>query len=117
VKNKKTNHKKETLMKTKLFLLFVLFISLVLVTSCGKSEKHDSMNDDGKQVESQMIRDYDVDVVTIDENGDGNVFQCPMDWEVLSDQAGSCPLCNMDLKEYSVAEAQKNLGENRPYNH
>jgi hypothetical protein len=34
-----------------------------------------------------------------------------MDWEVISDEPGICPICKMDLEKFSVKEAQKNLIE------
>ncbi len=27
-----------------------------------------------------------------------------MDWNVISDESGRCPVCNMKLKEYSIDE-------------
>jgi Cu(I)/Ag(I) efflux system membrane fusion protein/cobalt-zinc-cadmium efflux system membrane fusion protein len=50
-----------------------------------------------------------IDVESIDENGDGKLFECPMDWNVLSDEAGRCPACEMRLKEYSLEEVKDNL--------
>jgi len=50
-----------------------------------------------------------IDVVSFDKNKDGKVFQCPMDWEVLSDKSGRCDKCGMNLKEYNVNAAQENL--------
>ena len=35
-----------------------------------------------------------------------------MDWNVISDEAGKCPLCGMKLKEVSLEKAEKNLIEN-----
>jgi len=46
---------------------------------------------------------------TIDENKDGKVYQCPMDFDVLSDQTGKCPNCGMQLKEVSLDKAAENL--------
>ncbi|HSL90353.1 MAG TPA: heavy metal-binding domain-containing protein [Ignavibacteriaceae bacterium] len=100
---------------------FGLVLSVVLsfsLLSCGNNDDHDSMHEqEMDQVHSPIIRDYSVNVASLDENKDGNVYQCPMDWEVISDETGSCPLCNMDLKEYSVADARQNLEEHRPHNH
>lgn len=53
-----------------------------------------------------------IDVKAIDNNKDSKVFQCPMDWNVISDRPGSCPVCKMDLEEYSVAKAVDNLVKN-----
>lgn len=106
-------------MKTKLVLYLSLMTALLLIFGCGKSGDHDEMHKEGasEQVESPLIRDFNVEVATLDENKDEKIFQCPMDWEVISDEAGTCPLCNMNLKEYSVADAQKNLEEHKSHEH
>jgi hypothetical protein len=36
-----------------------------------------------------------------------------MDWEVISDEKGFCPLCNLDLKEFTVLKAKQNLTDNK----
>ncbi|HVO73762.1 MAG TPA: efflux RND transporter periplasmic adaptor subunit [Ignavibacteriaceae bacterium] len=58
---------------------------------------------------NEIVRKRDVKVSEIDKNKDGKVYQCPMDFEVVSDESGICPLCGMDLEETSVEQAQKNL--------
>lgn len=88
-------------------VIFVLSV-FVFITGCGKSEEH---KPEEINTESSLVRDYDVNVASLDENKDGKVFQWPMDWQVISDEAGSCLLCNMKLKEYSVEDAQANLTE------
>jgi len=35
-----------------------------------------------------------------------------MDWNVISDESGRCPECNMKLKEYSIAQVKTNLDKN-----
>jgi len=47
----------------------------------------------------------------IDKNKDGKVFQDFMDWNVISDEPGRCPLCNMILQEVTLEEAKNNLIE------
>lgn len=56
-----------------------------------------------------IVREGVIDVEAIDKNGDGKVFECPMDWNVISDEAGRCPTCEMRLKEYTLDEAKANL--------
>lgn len=70
------------------------------------SEEMKNMNE-----EKDIVNKRDVKVSTLDINKDGFVYQCPMDWEVISDKPGTCPLCKMDLKKFTVNEAQKNLIE------
>jgi len=58
---------------------------------------------------NSIVREGVIDLQAIDENGDGKVFQDVMDWNVISDKAGYCPLCEMQLKEVSLETAKKNL--------
>jgi len=64
------------------------------------------------RMDSTTIRRGTIDLAQVDENHDGKVYECPMDWNVLADSAGYCPMCNMEMKEYSVADAKMNLKEN-----
>ena len=68
-------------------------------------------SEDEIQNNSDLIREGIIDVESIDENRDGKVFQDPMDWNVISDQDGRCPICNMFLKEVTIEEAKINLEE------
>ena len=62
--------------------------------------------------DNSIVHDGNIDLEAIDKNNDGKVFQDPMDWNVISDKAGRCPICNMILEEVSINEAKKNLKEN-----
>lgn len=62
--------------------------------------------------EPSMVREGVIDLKTIDVNGDGKVYQDLMDWNVISDEPGRCPLCEMKLSEVTLDEAKKNLAEN-----
>jgi Cu(I)/Ag(I) efflux system membrane fusion protein/cobalt-zinc-cadmium efflux system membrane fusion protein len=53
-----------------------------------------------------------IDLKKIDENNDGKVFQDMMDWNVISDEPGRCPICDMILQEVSIEEARNNLIQN-----
>jgi len=66
-----------------------------------KNEKHEHS--------SSFAREGIIDVESIDVNKDGKLFECPMDWNVLSDEEGRCPDCNMYLKEYTIDEVKANL--------
>jgi RND family efflux transporter MFP subunit len=46
-----------------------------------------------------IVRTGVIDVASIDKNKDGKVFQDIMDWNVISDKPGRCPICNMKLRE------------------
>lgn len=85
-----------------------------------KMMKHDStkmmQHKDHKMTEQKdsldsIVREGKIDIVKIDKNKDGKVFQDQMCWNVISDEAGRCPLCNMKLKEVSIEHAKKKLVE------
>ncbi len=69
-----------------------------------KEEKHNHS--------SSIVHEGVIDVESIDKNIDGKLFECPMDWNVISDEDGRCPLCNMYLKEYTIEEVKINLDKN-----
>ncbi|MEN6295153.1 MAG: efflux RND transporter periplasmic adaptor subunit [Chloroherpetonaceae bacterium] len=70
------------------------------------------MNQEGKSKEaSPLIRTGIIDLKAIDKNKDGKVYQDMMDWNVISDETGTCPICGMKLKEVTLDEAKKNLEE------
>jgi len=50
-----------------------------------------------------------INVEAIDKNKDGKLYQCPMDWNELSDKPSNCDKCKMSLVEISVANAKKYL--------
>jgi len=62
--------------------------------------------------ESSIIREGEIDLVAIDVNEDGMVYQDQMCWNVISDEAGKCPQCGMTLKEVSLEKAKENLLKN-----
>ncbi len=78
---------------------------------CGHHEKHHKENSSAEKRDVR-VRQSPVDVAAVDVNGDGFVYQDPMDWNVISDEEGDCPLCGMKLKEVSVKEAVANLKKN-----
>jgi hypothetical protein len=61
--------------------------------------------------DSSIIRKGVIDLKAIDKNGDGKVFQDQMDWNVISDSPGRCPICKMPLSEVSLERAKINLKE------
>jgi Cu(I)/Ag(I) efflux system membrane fusion protein/cobalt-zinc-cadmium efflux system membrane fusion protein len=79
-----------------------------------EAHSHDNMNatgmENGKKKES-IVREGVIDLKAIDRNKDGKVYQDLMDWNVISDEPGRCPLCNMFLSEVTIEEAKQNLIE------
>jgi hypothetical protein len=59
-----------------------------------------------------IVREGEIDLVAIDVNGDGMVYQDQMCWNVISDEPGECPQCGMTLKEVSLETAKENLEKN-----
>ena len=81
-----------------------------------ESSKIDTMKDMDKEketkIEDSRIRKGVIDLSSIDENKDGRLYQDIMDWNVISDEPGRCPICNMKLKEFTIEEVKANLDEN-----
>lgn len=76
-----------------------------------ETSKSNMKNEKEDFVESVLIRKGVIDLEAIDENNDGKVYQDFMDWNVISDEPGRCPVCNMILREVSLEEAKSNLIE------
>ena len=100
-------------------LQLTLFASLIIVAisifGCGSDHKghdHSYMNQQETKIDSSIIRTGVIDLISLDANKDGKVYQDPMDWNVISDEPGKCPLCKMTLKKVSLEEAKKNLNNN-----
>jgi hypothetical protein len=119
---------------TKIFVvgLFALFISVTFAQEkpvTEKKEMHNQMqhmksdstmhkmnhdmhikSDSAKA--NKIVRKGEIDLKAIDKNKDGKVYQDMMDWNVISDKPGKCPLCGMTLKEVTLKEAKENLLKN-----
>jgi PBP1b-binding outer membrane lipoprotein LpoB len=94
--------------------LVITIIFAVLLSGCSKQEApkelHQTVNGSpGKNIDSTLIRNKNTDVSLIDKNKDNQVFQCPMDYNVISDDPGLCIKCRMKLRETNISAAQKNL--------
>ena len=113
-----------------IFLILIAVVALAFY-SCGNDQQKDDkamdkmhktngeQMDEGKMNEQEMpmlgeevIRKGAIDLESIDENKDGYVYQDMMDWNVVSDEPGKCPLCKMTLKEVSIKQAKENLVKN-----
>jgi membrane fusion protein, copper/silver efflux system len=104
------NHEKNL----NLFILASFIAISVTFISCGQDEGYKSHNKDEQKsdivkIDSSIVREGEINLKAIDVNGDGMVFQDPMDWNVISDVPGKCPLCGMKLKEVSIEKAKENL--------
>ncbi|MBI1938731.1 MAG: hypothetical protein HYS25_11495 [Ignavibacteriales bacterium] len=96
-------------------VLLVVFSLIIISSSITFAQEHDhkdhskmGMKKDTTKVDD-IVRKGVIDLQAIDKNKDGKVFQDQMDWNVISDKAGKCPLCKMVLKEVTIKEAKANL--------
>jgi Cu(I)/Ag(I) efflux system membrane fusion protein/cobalt-zinc-cadmium efflux system membrane fusion protein len=88
-------------------------------TRNGKSETRNEKSKMKNDMKEMNMENHDhslsivhkgvIDVQSIDKNKDGKLWECPMDWNVISDESGRCPLCNMKLKEYTTDQVKNNL--------
>jgi len=87
-----------------------------LYSQCCKMKGHGSHSghkmENNNSLDTSLIRKGIIDVESIDVNKDGFVYQDQMDWNVISDNAGSCPLCGMTLKKVTLQDAKENLKKN-----
>jgi len=100
----------------KSIFISVFFLSVILFGACKQEAPKSAtpppvvqIESKSNKIDSTIIRDKNVDVASLDKNKDGKVFQCPMHAEVISDVAGQCPLCKMDLSEVTISEAKEAL--------
>ena len=75
------------------------------------TNKHVKNSHAGHDHTSSIVHTGISDVDSIDKNADGKLFECPMDWNIISDKDGRCPECNMFLKEYTIEETKLNLNK------
>ena len=109
-----------------LVAVLVVVPLLGLVSACGSGDDQDvqgkahdaeaqgdahMMTKENKELPSSnaWVRPEPIDVRALDLNGDGFVYQDPMDWNVIADEEGRCPVCGMFLKKVTIAEATQHL--------
>ncbi|MBL1214108.1 MAG: hypothetical protein HND52_12170 [Ignavibacteriae bacterium] len=92
-------------------LIFSIIILGLIITTQTLAQDEDKQHDHHQKEMQQhpLVRTGEIDVDAIDKNKDGKVYQDPMDWNVISDKPGRCPLCEMKMKEVSLKEAKENL--------
>ena len=77
----------------------------------GNKNENKQMDMSGNKMQSPKSAEKVINVEAVDKNRDGKVYQCPMDYDVLSDKPGIDPKCGMKLRKVTVAEAKENLIE------
>lgn len=56
-----------------------------------------------------IIKKGVINVNAIDKNHDGKLYEDVMDWNVISDKPGTCPICGMKLREFTIQQVKENL--------
>ena len=115
--------------KTFLLIFMILFSSTILLFAQnmdsmkmnhkdmqGMHMTNDSTHtmkiDSAKNAADSIVREGVIDLKSIDVNKDGKVYRDVMDYNVISDKPGKCPLCGMTLKEVSIKKAKETLLKN-----
>jgi hypothetical protein len=110
-----------------IFLILIVAAAIAFYSCGNDQQKDDEVMDDmhntngdhmdegqmnGQEMPmlgEEVVRKGSINVESIDENKDGMVYQDPMDWNVISDIEGKCPVCGMQLKKVSLEKAKENL--------
>ena len=105
----------------KILLVACALITMSSATILAQEHQHGNhsktvMKKDTSKVEN-IVREGIIDLKAIDKNKDDKVFQDMMDWNVISDKPGKCPICGMDLIKASTAPATIKTNENAPEGH
>ena len=74
-----------------------------------KMDKKDTAKKPEKKKASKLVRHGVINVEAIDKNHDGKLYEDIMDWNVISDKPGTCPLCGMKLREMTIQQVKDNL--------
>lgn len=97
-----------------ILIVFTLIVSSSVVIFAQENQYSNHSKIEMKKNSTKaddIVRKGVINLKAIDKNKDGKVFQDQMDWNVISEKSGKCPLCNMKLKEVTLEEAKKNLTE------
>jgi membrane fusion protein, copper/silver efflux system len=119
------NISKTSLLVFALVFIFTNYLSAQDSSNNGQVHKHEMemkhnkmnmdmsrMTDSTTTLDSSVVRKGIIDLKAIDKNKDGKVYQDVMDFNVVSDTPGKCPLCGMTLKEVSLKKAKETLLKN-----
>jgi hypothetical protein len=96
---------KNSIMKKIIWFLSSILIAAVLFTACNNNKSSTpattSTSDSTTLKKEQLAAD--------------ETYTCTMHNEVMSDHAGKCPKCGMDLVKQKMTDEQKKLKENGNY--
>ena len=60
---------------------------------------------------NSIVRKGIINVEALDKNHDGKLYEDVMDFNVISDKPGVCPICGMKLHEMTIQQVKENLKE------
>ena len=75
----------------------------------GMKMDKNSMKTTSEVQDTSIIRKGVINVESIDKNQDGKLYEDVMDWNVISDKPGTCPICGMKLREMTIQQVKDNL--------
>lgn len=94
----------------KQFIIVTIVTTLILLFNTNSFFAQEQENDMTEKTQNEFAANQDSNSNTIDSNVD-IIFQCPVDFEVLSSIPGQCSKCGLPLKAYTLAEVIANLNE------
>ena len=102
-----------------LWLFSIVFICTLSISMAQEKNKTNSSNYKQKmqmaiksaktESDTSIVRKGLINLTAIDKNKDGKVYEDMMDYNVISDKPGKCPLCGMTLKKVTIKQAKSNL--------
>ena len=103
-------------MKKNLSIIELAFAGTVFFTACN-NDKSSTATTPSADTSSVMATDTSTvtSTETKDQLADNETYTCTMHNEVMSDHAGKCPKCEMDLVKQTMTDEQKKLKENGNY--
>jgi predicted small secreted protein len=92
---------KNSIMKKIISVLSLILIAVFLFTACNNDKSSTGTSTSTTGQKEQLAAD--------------ETYTCTMHNEVMSDHAGKCPKCGMDLVKQKMTDEQKKLKENGNY--
>ena len=92
-----------------IWLILIFIISSAINAQEHQHNAQANIEKNKSKKEIKIVREGVINLKAIDKNKDGKLYQDQMDWNVISDEPGKCPICKMTLKEVTLNEAKKDL--------
>lgn len=89
--------------------ILILIVAIFTFAFCAEQKQEAPKEKEAETVKENMVREGEIKLASLDVNEDGKLWECPMDWNVIDDNAGNCTVCGMKLKEYTLEQTQANL--------